>query len=104
MLIEFIQNQNEGPSNEVLNKFQEIFENSRRRRIKPKLSQEDPSFICYKSTDEKERPKINKMVNLSQSIKKNRGRSKTEVRENPLGTFSLTKEKSIFLFPGSCQR
>lgn len=102
MLVEFIQNQNESEPGSPLNKFQEMLEDSRRRRIKPKLSQEDPSFISYKSTDEKERPKINKMVNLSHSLRHSKSRNKTEVKEHPVGTHPPTQpSRSTSPSPGS---
>lgn len=77
-----------------------MLEDSRRRRIKPKLSQEDPSFISYKSTDEKERPKINKMVNLSHSLHHSKSRNKTELKEHPIGTCPTTSAvKKHISFP-----
>jgi len=57
-------------------------EESNHRKIKPKLSRADPSFISYKSTDEKEMPKINKMVSSAHLSTKFKKRSKTELPEN----------------------
>ena len=69
VLKEYIKQHSEKVGEQNLNRFQEMVENNRRKRKKPKLSQEDPSFICYKSSEEKERPKISKMVNSQEKGK-----------------------------------
>jgi hypothetical protein len=54
-------------------------EENKRRKIKPTLSKADPSFLSYKSTEEREMPKINKMVSSAMFNTKERKRCKTEL-------------------------